>query len=94
VSRGILEQIRQAVVDHRYVLTEHAYDELDADHLDVLDLEATILTGRLEQTLEDDPRGSRYVVIGTATDQMTPVGAVVRFVENDQLLVITAYEIK
>ena len=38
--------------------------------------------------------GTRYVVIGNATDQRTPVGVVPRFIEHDQILIITVYEIK
>jgi len=34
------------------------------------------------------------VVVGTACDELTPVAVVVRFVERDQLLVITVYEIR
>ncbi len=89
-----LERIREAVLDQRYALSEHAYDEMDQDNLDVLDVEAAILTGHIEQTLTRDPRGTRYVIVGKATDEATTVGVVVRFVEHDQLLVLTVYEIK
>jgi hypothetical protein len=89
-----LERIRNAILDHRYTLTEHAYDEMAEDNLDVLDVESAILTGEIDQVLTKDPRGTRYVVLGNATDQATAVGVVVRFVEHDQLLVLTVYEIK
>jgi hypothetical protein len=89
-----LERIRNAILDRRYTLTEHAYDEMDEDNLDVLDVESAILTGQIDKVLTMDPRGTRYVVIGNATDQETPVGVVIRFVEHDQLLIITVYEIK
>jgi hypothetical protein len=89
-----LERIRNAILDHRYSLTEHAYEEMDADNLDVLDMETAILAGEIDQTLTIDPRGTRYVIVGNATDQQTAVGVVARFVEHDQLLVITVYEIK
>ena len=88
-----LERIRKAILDHRYTLTEHAYDEMEEDNLDVLDVESAILTGKIDQALTKDPRGTRYVVIGSATDQITPVGVVARFVEHDQLLIVTVYEI-
>ena len=88
-----LERIRNAILDRRYSLTEHAYEEMDDDRLDVLDVEAAILTGGIDQVLTADPRGTRYVVVGNATDEQTAVGVVVRFVEHDQLLVITVYEI-
>lgn len=94
MASRILERIRNAVLNHGYTLTEHAYDEMAEDNLDVLDIESAILTGEINQTLTKDPRGTRYVIIGTATDQATAVGVVVRFVERDQLLVLTVYEIK
>ncbi len=89
-----LERIRNAILDQRYTLTEHAFEEMDADDLDVLDVESALLTGRIDQVLTKDPRGTRYVVIGNATDQTTPVGVVVRLVERDRVLVLTVYEIK
>jgi len=92
-ARGI-ERIRRAILDGRYALSEHAYEEMDEDNLDVLDVESAVLCGEIEQTLTRDPRGTRYVVVGKATDQETPVGVVVRFVEQDRILVITVYEIK
>lgn len=64
------------------------------DSLDVLDVESAILTGEIDEALTMDPRGTRYVIIGNATDQKTPVGIVARFVEHDQLLIITVYEIE
>lgn len=89
-----LERIRRAILEHRYVMSEHAYEEMEKDKLDVLDIEAAVLAGELDQVLTKDPRGTRYVVVGTATDQQTSVGVVSRFVEHDQLLIITVYEIK
>ncbi len=87
-----LERVRRAVLDGRYVLTEHAYEEMDDDNLDVLDVESAILTGEIDQILTKDPRGTRYVVTGNATDMDSRVSVVVRFVERDQLLIITVYE--
>ena len=94
MARRELERIRSAILEHRYALTEHAYDEMGEDNLDVLDVESAILTGDIDQVLTKDPRGTRYVVLGTATDQETPVGVALRFVEHDQLLIITVCEIK
>lgn len=90
----LIERIRQTVLDHRYTLSEHAYDEMDADGLDVLDVESAVLTGRITQELTDDPRGHRYVVVGIACDLATHVGVVARFVEKDRLLVVTVYELE
>jgi len=94
MSRHALKLAQEAVLDQRYALSDHAYDEMDEDGLDALDVEAAILTGRIQDVLTDDPRGTRYVVVGKACDEVTPVGVVVRFVEADQLLVITVYEVR
>lgn len=89
-----LERIRNAILQQRYTLTEHAYDEMDDDQLDVLDVESAVLTGDIHSVLTKDPRGTRFVVVGTATDQVTQVAVVARFVEHDQLLIITVYELE
>jgi hypothetical protein len=93
-SQALLGRICETVLDHRYALSEHAYDEMDRDGLDALDVEAAILTGTLEEILTQDPRGPRYVIVGKACDLRTRVGVVVRFLESDRLLVVTVYEIK
>jgi hypothetical protein len=89
-----LERVRNAVLDSRYIFTEHATEEMNNDLLDILDIEAALLTGKIEQTLTHDPRGTRYVVAGLATDQSTRIEVVVRFVKDDDLLVLTVYEVK
>jgi len=90
----LLEQIRSAILDGRYALSEHAYEEMDNDRLDVLDVESSALSGKIVQTLTDDERGSRYVIEGLACDQATRVQVVTRFVKPDRLLVITVYQIR
>jgi len=93
MARRELERIREAILDGRFALTEHAYDEMEEDDLDVLHVESAILTGEIDQVLTMDPRGTRYVVIGHATDRETRVGVVVRFVQYDEVLIVTVYEI-
>ena len=92
MTQKILNQIRDAVLAGRYTMSEHAYDEMDNDDLDGLDVEAALLSGRIERALTRDPRGTRYVVVGTACDESTSVAVVVRFVEREHLLIITVYE--
>ena len=89
-----LEKIQNAILNQQYALSQHAYVEMDNDFLDVLDVESTILTGEIDRVLTEDPRGTRYLIVGLATDQETQVAIVVRFVEHEQLLIITVYEIE
>lgn len=66
-------------------------EEMVEDLLDILDVEAAILSGTISRLEKEDPRGTRYVVIGFADDQRTPVGVVGRFVHESRFLIITVY---
>ena len=74
-------------------MTAHAMEEMAEDYLDLLDVEKAALTGKIGSIRRDDPRGTRYVVIGTAADGTRPVAVVGRFVETDRFLIITVYEV-
>jgi hypothetical protein len=58
-----------------------------------LDVEAAVLNGQIIRVEKDDPRGTKYVVVGTALDQQTPVGVVGRFASTGSYLIITVYEV-
>lgn len=63
------------------------------DVLTILDLEEAVLSGQITRVEKDDPRGTKYVVVGTALDQQTPVGIVGRMLGNGRYLIITVYEV-
>lgn len=71
----------------------HAMEEMAEDDLDIVDVEQAILNGRITRREKEDPRGTKYVVAGTAADGKTTVGVVGRFHGNDRYLIITVYEI-
>jgi hypothetical protein len=74
-------------------MSAHAMEEMAEDKLDILDVEKAILNGRIARTEEDDPRGTKYVVEGIATDRLTPVGVVGRSTSTGRYLIITVYVI-
>ncbi|BDA75488.1 hypothetical protein CAL7716_096540 [Calothrix sp. PCC 7716] len=63
------------------------------DFLTILDVEEALLNGQVIRIEKDDPRGTKYIVVGTALDQQTPVGIVGRFASNGRYLIITVYEV-
>ena len=63
------------------------------ENLDILDIEHTILVGKVARIEKDDPRGTKYVVEGVARDGETPVGVVGRFTTARRYLIITVYQI-
>jgi hypothetical protein len=90
---SIIGQIRTAVRRGEYDMTFHAMEELAEDDLDVYDMEAAVLNGRIIRIETDDERGSRYTIHGTTSNGRTLVGVVCRFARTDRVLIITVYEV-
>lgn len=93
MPRSRLERIRDCIRRRHYDMTAHAMEEMAEDSLSILDVETAILTGEISRTEKDDPRGTKYVLVGVADDRKTPVGVVGRFVSLRRFLVITVYEV-
>ncbi|MBI3914348.1 MAG: DUF4258 domain-containing protein [Chloroflexi bacterium] len=60
------------------------------DDLQVGDIERAILNGRIEQTLTEDPRGPRYVVVGRGQSD-NAVTVVCRILPAGILRIITVW---
>lgn len=71
----------------------HAMEEMAEDLLTILDIESAVLNGQIIRVERDDPRGTKYIIAGTALDQQTPVGVVGRFTSTESYLIVTVYEI-
>lgn len=84
-----IDDIREKVRLGKYDMTFHAMEETAEDHLDIMDVEQAILTGKVIRIERDDHRGIKYVVTGTAADGIIPVGVVGRFTETGQFLIVT-----
>ncbi len=93
MPRRIIDQIRVAIRDGAYDMTVHAVEEMAEDGLDLVDVEAAILSGRVAKREKDDPRGTRYAVHGAGTDGTTSEGTVGRFTETGRDLIITVYKV-
>ena len=89
----ILDKIRGVISESAYHMTAHAVEEMAEDDLDLADVEMAILTGQVAKTERDDPRGTRYTIVGRAVDGEIPVGVVGRFKEGGQYLIITVYRV-
>ncbi len=93
MSRGEIDRIRERVRLREYDMSAHAMEEMAEDFLTIEDVEEAVLNGRVSRVETDDPRGTRYIIVGTAIDRQTPVGVVGRFASNGRYLVITVYEV-
>jgi Domain of unknown function (DUF4258) len=93
MPRNDIDRIREKIRLRQYDMSAHAMEEMAEDFLTILDVEEAVLTGRVIRVEKDDPRGTKYVVEGTALDQQTPVGVVGRFASTGRYLMITVYEV-
>ena len=74
-----------------YVVSAHASEELEDDHLSILDLESIILTGQVHERQCDAETGEvKWVVAGVTLGRSAAV-AVVKVGFTGRLIVITAY---
>ena len=90
---GLLQKVRQKIVNREYYLSAHAEEEMWADDLERKDVEHAILRGRIEKKLTQDARGSRYRVEGPTIDGR-PIYVICRFSEQSELLIITVYALE
>ena len=74
-----IERIRQKIRFQQYDMSAHAMEEMAEDYLTIMDIETAILNGCIVRVEKDDPRGSKYIIAGTAVNLQTPVGVVGRF---------------
>ena len=74
MSSRDIERIREKSRLCQYDISAHAMEEMTEDMLTILDVEESVLSGQVIQVEKDDPRGTKYVVVGTALDQKTSVG--------------------
>jgi hypothetical protein len=93
MSRNDIDRIKKKIRLQQYDMSAHAMEEMAEDLLTILDIEEAILNGQVIRVEKDDPRGTKYVVVGTAVDRQTPVGVIGRFSSTGRYLIITVYEV-
>ena len=88
---ALIHRIREKVEKQEYEFTiPHFFEEMADDDLTFADIERAIAKCRIRRKFTQDPRGTRYEVIGPATD-MREIGIICRIKSTGKLLFITAY---
>ena len=86
-----IAQLRALVRSLNYVVTTHAADELDDDHLSILDLENIVLTGTITERQRDrQTREVKCVIRGVTLDD-TAAETIVKTGHGGTLVFITVY---
>ena len=88
---ALVEDIREKVRNREYEFTlPHFFEEMVNDDLTFADIETAITNGRIRRRFTRDPRGTRYEIVGHATDGRQ-VAVICRIKATGKLLFITTY---
>ena len=91
---AIIHRIRKKVEKQEYEFTiPHFFEEMANDNLTFADVEMAIAKGRINRKFTRDPRGTRYEVIGPATNGRV-IGIICRIKSTGKLLFITTYALE
>jgi hypothetical protein len=86
-----IDIIREKVRKQEYEFAvPHFFEEMADDDLIFADIEMAIANGRIRRRFTRDQRGTRYEVVGTATDGRR-VAIICRVKATGKLLFITTY---
>lgn len=86
-----LKRIQAQVRNLAYIMTHHAFVEMENDRLTIFDVEHTLLTGKITERQKDRQSDEwKYVVEGQTLGSETAV-VVTKFTLTGILVIITVY---
>jgi len=89
----LLRQVRQLVLERRYVVTLHAYDEMAADSLTLWDVESGVLNGEVLELQRDRQSAElKYRIGGRSLDNRS-LEVVAKIGPTGKLVIITVYAV-
>ena len=88
----ILKRMREKIRTRQYVMTLHAEEEMDDDHLSIFDVECGILTGKIIERQRDRLTATewKYLIKGE-TLAGDPVVVVAKLSITGKMVIITVY---
>ena len=90
----IIHTIREKVQRQEYEFTiPHFFEQMAEDDLILADIELAIANGRIRRKFTRDPRGTRYEIVGPATDGRK-IAVICRIKNTGKLLFITTYALE
>jgi hypothetical protein len=88
----VIQRIREKVIKQEYEFTiPHFFEEMANDNLVLEDIIFAIENGFVRRKFTNDPRGTRYEVVGNAKDSKE-IAVICRFKNTGKLLFITVYK--
>ncbi len=91
MAQATISQFRHLIRTLNYVVSTHAAEELEDDHLSILDLENIVLTGAITERQRDAQTREVKCVVSGITGGGDSAEAVVKVGFSGGLIVITVY---
>ncbi|MGH7167547.1 MAG: DUF4258 domain-containing protein [Nitrospiraceae bacterium] len=89
-----IDVIRRKIRNQEYEFAiPHFLEEMANDDLQFVDIENAILHGKIRRRFRRDPRGTRYEIVGPATEGRQ-IAVICRIKETGKLLFITTYALE
>ena len=86
-----IQRIRKRFTNKEYEFTiPHFFEEMADDDLELSDIENAIKTGRINRKFTNEPRGTRYEIVGRSCDERE-IAVICRIKSTGKLLFITTY---
>ena len=90
----ILQEIQRKMVNGEYEFAiPHFFEEMANDDLILPDIEMAMAHGHIRRRFTRDPRGTRYEIVGPATDDRE-IAVICRIKNTWKLLLITTYALE
>ena len=88
----VLQRMRGKIRTRQYVMTVHAWEEMENDGLSILDVESAILSGRIVERQTDRPWGERkYLIQGRPLEGDDTVVVAAKIGPTGDIVILTVY---
>jgi hypothetical protein len=87
----VLEAIQKKIRAGKYYISLNHTEKLRLRKISATDIEEAILGGEIIEPYPHDPRGASYLILGM-TSENRPLHALCGNLEEEEMLIITAYE--
>ncbi len=87
----LLEAIQKKIRAGKYYISFNHTEKLRLRKIEAVDIEEAILGGEIIEPYPDDSRGASYLILGI-TDEDRPLHVLCGNLEEEEMVIITAYE--
>jgi hypothetical protein len=88
----VLQRMRAKIRAREYVMTVHAWEEMESDGLSVFDVESAVLSGKIVERQTDRTWGDRkYLIRGRPLEGDDSVIVVAKLGPTGEVVIVTMY---